>query len=160
MNDRHHLTTGASGKMKNLTHENNNRFHLPPAQGLYDPEHEKDACGVGFIAHIKGQPSNQNVLDADTILQNMDHRGACGCETNTGDGSGIMCGLPHKFLRKVSKSDLGVDLPEPGHFAAGLVFLPRDADERAVCKSTIEALIAEAGQDFIGWRDVPQMTDI
>ncbi|WP_146459197.1 glutamate synthase large subunit [Rubripirellula tenax] len=135
-------------------------FHLPPAQGLYDPEFEKDACGVGFIAHIKGVPSHQNVIDADTILQNMDHRGACGCETNTGDGSGIMCGLPHKFLRKVAKRDLGVELPEPGQFAAGLVFLPQDEAERAECKSTIESLIAEAGQKLIGWRDVPQMTDI
>ncbi len=103
-----------------------NLFHLPPAQGLYDPEFEKDSCGVGFIAHIKGVPSHQNVIDADTILQNMDHRGACGCEPNTGDGSGIMCGLPHKFLRKVAKHDLGVELPEPGRFAAGLVFLPQD----------------------------------
>ncbi len=135
-------------------------FHLPAAQGLYDPTYEKDSCGVGFIAHIKGVPSHQNVIDADTILQNMDHRGACGCETNTGDGSGIMCGLPHKFLRKVAKRDLGVDLPEPGQFAAGLVFLPQDESERAFCKSTIENLIAESGQAFIGWRDVPQMTDI
>lgn len=134
-------------------------FHLPPAQGLYDPEFEKDACGVGFIAHIKGVPSHQNVIDADTILQNMDHRGACGCEPNTGDGSGIMCGLPHKFLRKVAKRDLGVELPEPGQFAAGLVFLPQDADERAACKSKIESLIAQSGQKLIGWRDVPQNTD-
>ena len=87
------------------------QFHLPPAQGLYDPELEKDACGVGFIAHIKGVPSHQNVLVADQILQAMDHRGACGCEPNTGDGSGIMCGLPHKFLAKVAQQDLGVELP-------------------------------------------------
>ena len=97
----------------------NKQFHLPAAQGLYDPELEKDACGVGFIAHIKGVPSHQNVLDADQILQAMDHRGACGCESNTGDGSGIMCGLPHKFLAKVAKQDLGVELPGPGRFAAG-----------------------------------------
>ncbi|QDT03184.1 Ferredoxin-dependent glutamate synthase 1 [Rubripirellula lacrimiformis] len=146
--------------MNNGNSDNTPLFHLPPAQGLYDPEQEKDACGVGFIAHIKGIPSHQNVIDADTILQNMDHRGACGCETNTGDGSGIMCGLPHKFLRKVAKADLGVDLPAPGSFAAGLVFLPRDEAERATCKSTIETLIAESGQKFIGWRDVPQMTDL
>ncbi len=134
----------------------NEQFHLPPAQGLYDPEFEKDACGVGFIAHIKGKPSHQIVVDADTILQNMDHRGACGCETNTGDGSGILCGLPHKFLSKVAKRDLGVDLPAPGKFAAGLIFLPRDEAERAHCKSTIAKLISETGQSLIGWRDVPQ----
>ena len=136
------------------------RFHLPPAQGLYDPSQERDACGVGFIAHIKGVASHQNVLDADTILQNMDHRGACGCEPNTGDGSGIMCGLPHKFLRKVAKSDLGIDLPEPGRFAAGLVFLPKIDSEREFCKKTIEELIAESGQVLLGWRKVPQETDL
>ncbi len=137
-----------------------NLFHLPPAQGLYDPQQEKDACGVGFIAHIKGLPSHQNVLDADTILINMDHRGACGCEPNTGDGSGMMCGLPHKFLKKVAKSELGVDLPEPGRFAAGLVFLPQDSAEREECKRTVESLIAEEGQTHIGWRKVPQMSEL
>ena len=140
-------------KMQNLV-------HLPAKRGLYDPALEKDSCGVGFIAHIKGVPSHQNVLDADTILQAMDHRGACGCESNTGDGSGIMCGLPHKFLAKVAKQDLGVDLPEPGKFAAGLVFLPQDAEERKFCKDTINKLIADAGQELIGWRDVPQETDL
>ncbi len=132
-------------------------FHLPPAQGLYDPEFEKDACGVGFIAHIKGVPSHQNVIDADTILQNMDHRGACGCEPNTGDGSGIMCGLPHKFLRKVAKADLGVELARAGQVCrrTGVSCL-RDPQERQFCKDTIEQLIAETGQALIGWRDVPQ----
>ena len=143
-----------------MKNEMNNLFHLPPAQGLYDPEQEKDACGVGFIAHIKGVPSHQNVLDADQILQAMDHRGACGCEPNTGDGSGIMCGLPHKFLRKVAKADLGVELPEPGRFAAGLVFLPQDEKERAFCKESMEKLVVDAGQKMLGWRDVPQMTDL
>lgn len=151
--------------MKNLTrqsqmeNEMKNLLHLPEARGLYDPAHEKDSCGVGFIAHIKGQPSHQNVLDADTILKNMDHRGACGCETNTGDGSGMMCGLPHKFLKRVAKDQLDVDLPEPGKFAAGLVFLPQDDEERRFCKAEIEKLIAAAGQQLIGWRDVPQETD-
>ncbi|KAA1259691.1 Ferredoxin-dependent glutamate synthase 1 [Rubripirellula obstinata] len=136
-----------------------NQYHLPPKQGLYDPEFEKENCGVGFIAHIKGKPSHQNVLDACEILIAMDHRGACGCEPNTGDGSGIMCGLPHKFLKKVAKRDLGIDLPEPGKFAAGNVFLPPDDAERAHCKEKIEQLIAESGQTLLGWRDVPQMTD-
>ena len=133
-------------------------IHLPPKQGLYDPELEKDACGVGFIAQIKGIPSHQIVLDADTILQNMDHRGACGCETNTGDGSGILCGLPHEFLRNVARRDLRVELPDPGRFAAGLVFLPTDPAEREACKQTIARLIKETGQELIGWRNVPQET--
>ena len=127
----------------------------PAAVGLYDPEHERDNCGVGFIAQIKGIPSHQNVLDADQILQAMDHRGACGCEPNTGDGSGMMCGLPHKFLRKVAQAE-GFDLPDEGRYAAGLVFLPTDDAERAVCKTTIERLIVQTGQVFLGWRDVPQ----
>ena len=143
-----------------MSKENRSVFHLPKAQGLYDPSQERDACGVGFIAHIKGLPSHQNVLDADEILQAMDHRGACGCEPNTGDGSGIMCGLPHKFLKKVAKRDLGIDLPPPGSFAAGLVFLPSDDAERAFCKERIEALVAESGQEFLGWRDVPQETEL
>ncbi|MFK8111708.1 MAG: glutamate synthase large subunit [Rubripirellula sp.] len=146
-------------RQSQLEDEMKNLMHLPAARGLYDPAHEKDSCGVGFIAHIKGKPSHQNVLDADTILINMDHRGACGCEPNTGDGSGMMCGLPHKFLRKVAKADLGVDLPEPGKFAAGLVFLPTDDRERKICKETIESLIADSGQQLIGWRDVPQASD-
>jgi glutamate synthase (NADPH/NADH) large chain len=89
----------------------------------------------------------------------MDHRGACGCEPNTGDGSGIMCGLPHKFLKKVAKADLGVELPEEGKFSAGLIFLPTDDAERKTCKETIARLIEETGQKLIGWRDVPQETD-
>src|SRR5690606_35800227 len=98
----------------------------PHKQGVYEPEMEKEYCGVGFIANIKGRPSHQMVLDAGTILVNMDHRGACGCEPNSGDGCGILTGLPHKFLTKVARRDLGIELPEPGKFAAGLVFLPQD----------------------------------
>jgi glutamate synthase (NADPH) large chain len=130
-------------------------FHLPQRQGLYDPALEKENCGVGFIAHIKGQASHQFVLDASTMLVAMDHRGACGCEANTGDGSGMLTALPHKFLRKVAKDDLGVDLPEPGQFAAGLVFLPKEPSERAHCKALVESLIQEQGQHLIGWRHVP-----
>jgi len=132
---------------------------FPPPQGLYDPELEKDSCGVGFIANIKGRPSHQIVLDAATILVNMDHRGGCGCETNTGDGSGILTALPHKFLRKVARRDLGVELPPPGEFTAGLVFLPQDPEEREYCRREVERFIREAGQRLIGWRDVPQQAD-
>ena len=130
-------------------------IHLPEKQGLYDPEHEHDSCGVGFVAHIKGEPSHQIVLDADTVLQNMDHRGACGCEYNTGDGAGMMTGLPHEFLRKVAKADLGADLPEAGKYAAGIVFLPTDEAQREKCKATINALIEQQGQQLVGWRKVP-----
>jgi glutamate synthase (NADPH) large chain len=132
-----------------------NSIGFPVAQGLYDPSLEKDSCGVGFVAHIKGQPSHQIVLDADQILRNMDHRGACGCEANTGDGAGILTGLPEAFLRKVAKKDFGTDLPPTGEFAAGIIFLPKDATERAHCKKTVESLIKKYGQKLIGWRQVP-----
>jgi glutamate synthase (NADPH) large chain len=128
---------------------------LPPKQGLYDPELEKDSCGVGFVANVKGHPSHQIILDADLILQNMDHRGGCGCEPNTGDGAGILTATPHKFLQKVAKATFGVELPERGKYAAGLVFLPKDPAERQLCKSVVESLILGNGQRLIGWREVP-----
>jgi glutamate synthase (NADPH/NADH) large chain len=133
---------------------------LPDKHGLYNPELEKDSCGVGFIANVKGKPSHQIVLDADMILRNMDHRGGCGCEPNTGDGAGILTALPHKFLQKVAKRDLGVTLPAAGKFAAGIVFLPRDSSERAYCKEQLERLIVECGQKVVGWRKVPTQPDV
>ncbi len=128
---------------------------LPPKQGLYDPELEKDSCGVGFVANVKGLPSHQIILDADLIIQNMDHRGGCGCEPNTGDGAGILTATPHRFLQKVAKETFGVELPELGKYAAGIVFLPKDAEERQRCKAIVESLILEHGQRLIGWRKVP-----
>ena len=136
-----------------------NQIGYPKKHGLYDPAYEHDSCGVGFVAHIKGQRSHQIVEDAYIVLKNMEHRGACGCEANTGDGAGILTALPHEFLTKVAKDELKADLPEPGKFGAGLVFLPQQADERAKCKQTVEQIIAEQGQRLVGWRDVPQDTD-
>ncbi|MGI9457491.1 MAG: hypothetical protein ACR2NU_13085 [Aeoliella sp.] len=137
----------------------NKHTHLPPKHGLYDPAREHDSCGVGFVAHIKGERSHQILLDAETVLRNMDHRGACGCEANTGDGAGILTALPHEFLAKAVKADLGVDLPEAGKFAAGNVFLPRNNKERAYCKKVVEELIAAQGQKLVGWRPVPTDTE-
>ena len=128
---------------------------LPPrASGLYDPTMEKDACGVGFVAHIKGKPSHQIMLDAYHINSRMDHRGGCGFEKNTGDGAGILTALPHPFFAKLA-SELSVELPAPGKYAVGNVFLPQDDAERELCKDTIERIIAEEGQEFLTWRDVP-----
>jgi glutamate synthase (NADPH/NADH) large chain len=129
--------------------------HLPQKHGLYDPAFEHDSCGVGFVAHIKGVRSHQILIDAEEVLRNMDHRGACGCEANTGDGAGIMTALPHEFLAKVVKADLGAELPAPGRFSAGNVFLPKDAAERARCKATVEKIIAAQGQRLVGWRKTP-----
>ncbi len=128
---------------------------LPPKQGLYDPQFEKENCGVGFVAHIKGVASHQNVVDAANVLVAMDHRGGCGCEANTGDGSGMLTALPHQFLRRVAADELHVDLPPAGEYAAGLVFLPQVDRERNECKAIVEGFIREQGQRLIGWRRVP-----
>ena len=123
--------------------------------GLYHPDYEHDACGVGFVADIRGRASHQIVLDADQVLLNMEHRGASGAEVNSGDGAGMLTGLPYRFLAKVARKSFGVDLPELGAVAAGNVFLPNDPDERAHCKRTFERIIREQGQECIGWRTVP-----
>ncbi len=129
---------------------------FPSAQGLYDPANEHDSCGVGFVAHIKGQASHQIILDADQILRHMTHRGACGCEENTGDGAGILVAIPDRFLRKVAQSDLGVELPPPGHYGAGIIFLPKDPTARAEFQHRVAEIVQEQGQHLLGWRDVPQ----
>ena len=95
---------------------------FPGAQGLYDPANEKDSCGVGFVAHIKGKRSHQILLDADHLACRMDHRGARGAERNTGDGAGILTALPHEFFARVAKEDLQADLPAPGKFAVVMYF--------------------------------------
>jgi glutamate synthase (NADPH) large chain len=131
---------------------------IPPKQGLYNPAFEHDSCGVGFVAHIKGKRSHQILIDAEEVLRNMDHRGACGCEPNTGDGAGILTALPHEFLKRVVRKELGADLPPAGQFAAGIVFLPQDAGEREKCMSVVEELIRQQGQRLVGWRKVPTET--
>jgi glutamate synthase (NADPH/NADH) large chain len=135
------------------------RLGLPPAQGLYRPDLEHDSCGVGFVAHIKGQRSHQIVRDADHLLCRMDHRGARGAEENTGDGAGILTALPHEFLAKVASRELGQKLPERGRFAAGNVFLPTNEAEREHCKARVAAICAEEGQRLVGWRLVPTEPD-
>src|SRR5438105_6770335 len=122
-----------------------------PAQGLYDPAHEHDACGVGFVVDIKGRKSHAIVRQGLLVLINLLHRGACGCEVNTGDGAGILLQVPDKFLRKVAPAAL----PPAGEYGVGLIFLPRDAAPREEIERVIAAIVAEEGQRLIGWRDVP-----
>jgi glutamate synthase (NADPH) large chain len=131
----------------------------PPVQGLYDPAFEHDSCGVGFLAHIKGKASHDIVRDALVMLHHMDHRGACGCEANTGDGAGIMTALPHELFSRVARDELGVELPQPGHYGVGNVFLPRDPKERASCKGMLERYVQVQGQRLLGWRRVPTDVD-
>jgi glutamate synthase (ferredoxin) len=123
----------------------------PEAIGLYDPQHEHDACGVGFVVDIKGRKSHDIVRKALQVLKNLAHRGACGCEVNTGDGAGILVQMPDAFLRKVAP----VALPPAGDYGAGLVFLPRDPGYRAEIQRKIADIVAEEGQVLLGWRDVP-----
>jgi glutamate synthase (ferredoxin) len=127
---------------------------LPAKQGLYDPQFEHDACGLGFVVNIKGKKSHQTVTDALQILVNLDHRGACGCEANTGDGAGILLQLPHDFLA-AQTAKLGFKLPAPGQYGVGMVFLPKNVVERDGVKCAFEEIIAGEGQTFLGWRDVP-----
>ncbi len=127
---------------------------LPPKQGLYDPQFEHDACGVGFIVHMKGQKSHEIVEQALTILVNLDHRGACGCETNTGDGAGILMQVPHRFLKKVATAE-NIELPEAGQYGVGMVYCSPDSAARAQGQQVFETVVAQEGLKVLGWRDVP-----
>src|SRR5881628_46506 len=125
-----------------------------PPQGLYDPSHEHDACGVGFVVDIKGRKSHAIVRQGLLVLINLLHRGACGCEPNTGDGAGILLQVPDKFLRKHCRR-LGIALPGPKDYGVGCVFLPRDIVQREKVQGLIAGIVSEEGQRLLGWRDVP-----
>ncbi len=127
---------------------------FPPKQGLYDPAQEHDSCGVGFLVNIKGVPSRDIVEGAIEICVKLDHRGGCGCDSNTGDGAGMLMALPHKFFATVAKEE-GIDLPKPGNFAVGVVFLSPEDERRAEEEAVLEKVIEELGQTLLGWRDVP-----
>jgi len=131
-----------------------NLDEFPQAQGLYDPAHEHDACGVGFVVDIKGRKSKKIVQDAIQVLLNLQHRGACGCETNTGDGAGILMQVPHRFLVEECER-VNIKLPAEGHYGVGCVFLPTDPESRAACERMFEAATRAEGQTFLGWRTIP-----
>ena len=140
--------------MNKISLNNKYRFGFPEKSGLYDPQFEKDSCGVGLVANIKGIPSREIMDDAFNVNSKMDHRGGCGFEENTGDGAGILMAIPDSFFRQEAEK-LGMNLPEAGKYAVGNIFLPIDADERKVCIKQTEEIIAEENQIFLGWRDVP-----
>jgi glutamate synthase (ferredoxin) len=128
---------------------------LPPAkQGLYDPRFEHDACGVGFVVNIKGEKSHEIVEQALMVLQNLDHRGACGCEENTGDGAGALLQIPHAFFKHACEG-LGFKLPDPGEYGVGMVFLPDDRKHRPQFEKIVKEIIVSEGQKCLGWRKVP-----
>src|SRR5437016_4901057 len=127
----------------------------PPAkQGLYDPQFEHESCGVGFVVNIKGRKSHAIIQQSLEVLLNLDHRGACGCEANTGDGAGILIQPPHSFLKLVAK-EARVKLPGPGEYGVGMLFLPQAAAERAECEKIFAEIVTEEGQRLLGWRTVP-----
>ena len=126
----------------------------PPKQGLYDPLYEHDSCGVGFVVDLKGRRSHDIVLKALQILENLEHRGACGCEANTGDGAGILVQMPHEFLAAKAEKRK-IKLPPPGHYGVGMLFLPTHPDDQHRCERLIVDTINEEGQQFLGWRTVP-----
>ncbi|HEX6466563.1 MAG TPA: glutamate synthase large subunit [Terriglobales bacterium] len=127
---------------------------LPPAQGLYDPQHEHDACGIGFVASIKGQKSHEIVVRGLEVLTNLAHRGACGCDPETGDGAGILIQIPHRFFAREC-ARVGMELPAAGEYGVGMLFLPSELDARRQCEAIIEGIVREEGLALIGWRDLP-----
>src|SRR5438874_2741044 len=127
---------------------------LPLRQGLYDPWFEHESCGVGFVVNVKGKKSHQIIQQSLQVLRNLDHRGACGCEANTGDGAGILVQVPHLFLQKRCER-IGFKLPKPGQYGVGLVFMPQDPPERQQCERAFEKIVKEEGLKIIGWRTVP-----
>ena len=128
--------------------------HEKPAEGLYEASTEHDACGVGFVVDIKGRKSHKIIENSLTVLRNLMHRGACGCEENTGDGVGMLTQLPHKFFKRVC-NEAGIELPEFGQYGAGMVFLPTDIGQQQQCIDRFQQVIEEEGQHVLGWREVP-----
>ncbi|MFZ6815885.1 glutamate synthase-related protein [Undibacterium sp. Rencai35W] len=129
------------------------------AQGLYDPANEHDACGVGFVAHIKGKKSHAIVEQGLLILKNLDHRGAVGADKLMGDGAGVLIQIPDQYYRE-EMSKQGVELPPPGEYGVGMIFLPKEHASRLACEQEIERAVRAEGQVVLGWRDVPVDTDM
>jgi len=134
--------------------ENRMPHGMPLKQGLYDPQFERDACGLAIITNINGIKSHEIIRQAMTALFNLDHRGASGAEANTGDGAGVLIQIPHKFFQKVC-AERDIDLPKPGDYGVGMVFLPPDLTQRRACERDLEKIIKEEGQELLGWRTVP-----
>jgi glutamate synthase (NADPH) large chain len=127
---------------------------LPPAQGLYDPGKEHDACGIGFVANVSGEKSHDLISQGIQVLLNLAHRGACGCDPETGDGAGVLIQIPHKFFARECEK-LGFTLPLPGAYGVGMTFLPVEKHPRLQCEGILERIIREEDLTLLGWRDTP-----
>ena len=139
---------------QNVNKSFNRSTFSPPKQGLYDPQYEHDACGVGFVVQMKGRTSHDIVQQGLTLLLNLDHRGAVGAEPNTGDGAGILLQIPHQFMVKAAAAE-GFDLPAAGQYGVAMIYASPDAAARAKGRDVFEQVTAEAGLKVLGWRDVP-----
>jgi glutamate synthase domain-containing protein 2/glutamate synthase domain-containing protein 1/glutamate synthase domain-containing protein 3 len=135
-------------------HDSNRRRCPPGPQGLYDPRFEHDACGVGFVVDIKGRRSHRILEQAIQVLRNLDHRGACGAESNTGDGAGVLIQMPHAFNEEVCRK-ARFTLPPPGEYGSGIIFLPRNPTVRRRIEERFEQVVQAEGQQVLGWRTVP-----
>ena len=130
----------------------------PSSQGLYHPQHEHDACGMGFVVNLNGERSHEIVRQGIEILINLTHRGACGCDPETGDGAGVTIQIPHEFFAREAAA-LGFSLPEPGRYGAGMMFLPVAPSQRLICEGIVERIAREEGLSVLGWRDTPVGAD-
>src|ERR1700675_3455463 len=126
----------------------------PGPQGLYHPSHEHDACGMGFVVNLSGEKSHDIVLKGIEILINLTHRGACGCDPETGDGAGLTIQIPHRFFVRECRS-LGFELPAPGEYGVAMTFLPVEKQQRLLCEGILERIAREEGLSVLGWRDTP-----
>ncbi len=131
---------------------------LPEPQGLYHPSFEHDACGLGFVVNVNGEPSHSIIERGLEILLNLTHRGACGCDSETGDGAGILLQIPHQFFAKEAHM-LGFSLPAPGEYAVAMCFLPVERQQRLICEGLLEKVTREEGLSVLGWRDTPVEVD-
>ncbi len=137
---------------------NDAQIGLPPPQGLYDPANEHDACGIGFVAQIDGRASHDIIQKGLQILVNLQHRGACGCDSETGDGAGILIQIPHEFFLRETAA-LGIRLPAPGEYGVAMCFLPVETQQRLTCEGLLEKIAREEGLGVLGWRDAPVQVD-
>lgn len=133
----------------------NPRTGMPDKIGMYDPAYEKDACGVGFVVSIEGIATNKVLQDAKTMLCRMSHRGACGCDNNTGDGAGVMTSVPHAFFKERLMKDAQIELPPAGHYAVAVLFMPDDFVGSNQVEAEFERMCVQYGLRCLYWRTVP-----
>ncbi len=135
-----------------------NANQLPTVRGLYNPATEHDACGIGFVVNIQGEASHEIVLKGIEILQNLAHRGACGCDSETGDGAGVLIQIPHAFFAREAVS-CGFKLPAAGDYGIAMCFLPVERQQRLACEGLLERISRDEGLTVLGWRDTPVEVD-